>query len=162
MAKAPIPSAGDITLQNVSDMAFLTPEELQTHLYKENIATISREDDAIVAAAIDAAIEEAWGYLGAYDRKKIFGAVGDQRNALLLIFVKDIAVWHFVNLCNAGTDLQLRQDRYERAVAWLKSVQRSDTKPNLPVVEDADGDGKPDPAIGEYIFGSNPKRSQHF
>lgn len=162
MAKAPIPSAGDITLQNVSNMAFLTPEELQTHLYKENIATISREDDAIVAAAIDAAIEEAWGYLGAYDREKIFGAVGDQRNALLLIFVKDIAVWHFVNLCNAGTDLQLRQDRYERAVAWLKSVQRSDTKPNLPVVEDADGDGKPDPAVGEYIFGSNPKRSQHF
>ena len=91
-----------------------------------------------------------------------FGAVGDERNALLLIFVKDIAVWHFVNLCNAGTDLQLRQDRYERAVAWLKSVQRSDTKPNLPVVEDADGDGKPDPAVGEYIFGSNPKRSQHF
>ena len=27
---------------------------------------------------------------------------------------------------------------------------------------DADGDGKPDPAAGEYIFGSNPKRSQHF
>ena len=44
-------------------MAFLTPEELQTHLYKENIETIAREDDAIVAAAIDAAIEEASGYL---------------------------------------------------------------------------------------------------
>ena len=93
---------------------------------------------------------------------KIFGTEGDERNALLLIFVKDIAVWHFINLCNAGTDLQLRQDRYERAVAWLKSVQRSEIKPNLPVMEDADGDGKPDPAAGEYIFGSNPKRSQHF
>ena len=67
-------------------MAFLTPEELQTHLYKENIETIAREDDAIVAAAIDAAIEEASGYLGAYDRKKIFGTEGDERNALLLIF----------------------------------------------------------------------------
>ena len=66
---------GGLTHQNVSDMAFLTPEELQTHLYKENIETISREDDAIVAAAIDAAIEEASGYLGAYDRKKIFGAI---------------------------------------------------------------------------------------
>ena len=52
--------------------------------------------------------------------------------------------------------------RFERAVAWLKSVQRSEIKPNLPVMEDADGDGKPDPAAGEYIFGSNPKRSQHF
>lgn len=138
-------------------MAFLTPEELQTHLYKENIETIAREDDAIVAAAIDAAIEEASGYLGAYDRKKIFGTEGDERNALLLIFVKDIAVWHFINLCNAGTDLQLRQDRYERAVAWLKSVQRSEIKPNLPVMEDADGDGKARPRCRRVHFRVEPK-----
>lgn len=94
------------------------------------------------------------------DRKKIFEATGSQRNALLLIFVKDIAVWHFVNLCNAGTDLQLRQDRYERAVAWLRQVQKSDVKPDLPVM-DEDGDGIPDTA-SEYIYGSNPKRNQHF
>lgn len=143
-------------------MAFLTPEELKTHLYKENIDTIAREDETLVVAAIDAATEEAYGYLGAYDRTRIFEAQGSERNALLLIFIKDIAVWHFVNLCNAGTDLQLRQDRYERAVAWLRSVQRSETKPNLPVADDADGDGKPDGPVGEYIFGSNPKRRQQF
>ena len=132
-------------------MAFITPKELETHLYKENIEAISREDETILTAAIDAALQEAYGYLGAYDRKKIFEATGSQRNALLLIFV---------NLCNAGTDLQLRQDRYERAVAWLRQVQKSDIKPNLPII-DEDGDGKPDTA-GEYIYGSNPKRNQHF
>ena len=110
-------------------MAFITPKELETHLYKENIEAISREDETILTA-----VQEAYGYLGAYDRKKIFEATGSQRNALLLIFVKDIAVWHFVNLCNAGTDLQLRQDRYERAVAWLRQVQKSDIKPNLPII----------------------------
>lgn len=141
-------------------MTFITPEELETHLYKESIEVISREDTTILSAAIDAAVQEAYGYLGAYDREKIFEATGSQRNALLLIFVKDIAVWHFVNLCNAGTDLKLRQDRYERAVAWLRQVQKSDIKPNLPVI-DEDGDGKPD-AAGEYIHGSNPKRNQHF
>ena len=141
-------------------MAFITPEELETHLYKENIEAISREDETLLTAAIDAALQEAYGYLGAYDRKKIFEATGRQRNALLLIFVKDIAVWHFVNLCNAGTDLQLRQDRYERAVAWIRQVQKSDVKPDLPVM-DEDGDGIPDTA-GEYIYGSNPKRNQHF
>lgn len=141
-------------------MAFLAPDEMRTHLYKENIDVISRDDETNVTAAIDAAIEEAAGYLGAYDREKIFAAEGDARNALLLIFVKDIAVWHFVNLCNAGTDLQLRQDRYERAVSWLRSVQKSETKPNLPVAEDAEGN--PAPAVGEYIYGSNPKRYQHF
>lgn len=90
-------------------MAFITAEELETHLYKENIDTISREDETILTAAVDAAIEEAYGYLGAYDRKKIFEATGGQRNPLLLIFVKDIAVWHFINLCNAGCDLELRE-----------------------------------------------------
>lgn len=141
-------------------MSFITPEELKTHLYKENIDVISREDETILTAAIDAAVQEAYGYLGAYNRDKIFSAAGSERNALLLIFVKDIAVWHFINLCNAGTDLQLRQDRYERAISWLRQVQKSEVRPNLPVI-DEDGDGKPDTA-GDYIYGSNPKRDQHF
>lgn len=141
-------------------MAFITPEELETHLYKENIEAISREDGTILTAAIDAAIEEAYGYLGAYDRKRIFSATGSRRNPLLLIFVKDIAVWHFVNLCNAGCDLELREKRYDRAIAWLRQVQKGETTANLPVI-DNDGDGKPDTA-GEYIYGSNPRRNQHF
>lgn len=143
-------------------MAFLTSEELKTHLYKENIETIARTDETLVMAAIDAAIQEAYGYLGAYDRTMIFTAEGSARNALLLIFVKDIAVWHFVNICNAGTDLQLRQDRYERAISWLRSVQRSETKPDLPVAYDAVADGTSSAPAGEYIFGSNPKRHQQF
>ncbi len=139
---------------------FITPEELETHLYKENIEVISRQDDTILTAAIDAAVQEAYGYLGAFDRERIFTAQEEERNALLLIFVKDIAVWHFVNLCNAGTDLQLRQDRYERAVAWLRQVQKGELSPFLPVI-DEDNDGRPDTA-GEYIYGSNQKRDQHY
>lgn len=142
-------------------MAFLSLEELRTHLYAESIEAIARQDDTILLMAIDAAEAEAYGYLGSYDRNKIFSAKGDNRNALLLTFVKDIAVWHFICLCNAGVDMQLRQDRYERAIAWLKSVQKAEIKPNLPMLEDSNNDGKPD-GIGEYIFGSNPKRSQHF
>ena len=141
-------------------MAFLTPQELETHLYKEHIEVISREDTTILSAAIDAAVSEAKGYLAAFDRDRIFTATGGQRNALLLIFVKDIAVWHFVNLCNAGTDLSLRQDRYDRAIAWLKAVQKGDVSPDLPRL-DADGDGQADMA-GAVPFGSNPKRIQHF
>ncbi|DBA55125.1 DUF1320 family protein [Porphyromonas gingivalis] len=141
-------------------MAFLTPQELETHLYKEHIEVISREDTTILSAAIDAAVSEAKGYLAAFDRERIFTATGGQRNALLLIFVKDIAVWHFVNLCNAGTDLSLRQDRYDRAIAWLKAVQKGDVSPDLPRL-DADGDGQADMA-GAVQFGSNPKRVQHF
>lgn len=142
-------------------MAFITPEELKTHLYQENIDVIARNDETILIAAIDSAIAEAYGYLGSYDREKIFNATGDERNALLLTFCKDMAVWHFISLCNAGADLQLRQDRYDRAISWLKAVQKSEVKPNLPVVDDSNNDGNSDGAA-DYIFGSNPKRTQHF
>lgn len=139
-------------------MAFLTPNELKTHLYAENVSVITRDDDTILTAAIDGAVQEAKGYLGSYDVKTIFEATGTERNTLLLIFVKDIAVWHFVNLCNAGTDLSLRQDRYERAVDWLKSVQKGNVSPDLPKAQTEDGK----PTGGIIIFGSNPKKNQHF
>lgn len=133
---------------------FLTITELKTHLYSENVEVISRGDDTITQAAIDAAIAEAKSYLGAYDVDAIFADEASARNALLLTFVKDIAAWHFLVLCNAGTEMKLRQDRYERAIAWLKAVQKGDVGPDLPEIED-------DPA-GTIKFGSNLKRIQHF
>lgn len=139
-------------------MPFITPAELRTHLYAENIKVISRDDATILEAAIDAAVQEAKGYLRSYDVKTVFDATDKDRNALLLIFVKDIAVWHFVNLCNAGTDLQLRQDRYERAVDWLKAVQKGNVTPDFPKAKDESGT----PTGGIIIFGSNPKKNQHF
>lgn len=63
------------------------------------------------------------------------------------------------NLCNAGTDLDLREKRYDRAVSWLRQVQKGEVSPSLPL-RDADKDGLPD-AAGAYIYGSNPKRVQH-
>jgi phage gp36-like protein len=145
-------------------MAYLTIEELQTHLYGESIETISRDDDAIPQAAIDGAIAEARGYLaGRYNVNAAFSATGTRRNALLLIFLKDIAVWHFVNLGNACTDMELRRLRYERAVDWLKAVMRGDVTADLPPKEADAGSlpGKNNP-LGDIAFGSNPKRIQHF
>lgn len=136
-------------------MSFLSTVELSTHLYEENVEIINRGDDTITQAAIDAAIAEAKGYLGAYDVAATFAAIGAARNALLLLFVKDIATWHFLVLCNAGAELKLRQDRYERAIAWLKAVQRGDVRADLPLEEEAEG-------AGTIIFGSNPKKEQHF
>ena len=57
-------------------MAFITPKELETHLYKENIEAISREDETILTAATDAALQQEYRNLGAYDHKNIFEATG--------------------------------------------------------------------------------------
>lgn len=144
-------------------MAFLTVEDMYTHIYQENIDTISRGDDAVMLSAIDAAIEEASGYLTNYDVKKIFAATGNSRNAILLLFVKDIAAWHFVNLCNAGTDLTLREKRYDRAIEWLKNNQNRNN-PSLPALDDDSGapGSLPPFGHGQLDFGSNPKHDFHF
>ena len=137
---------------------YLSGVEIKTHLYTDNVEVITQGDDTIVTAAIDAAISEAKGYLSAFDRTAIFDATGSDRNALLLTFVKDIAAWHLLNLCNAGSDMKLRQDRYERAIDWLKAVQKGNVSPDLPVVDSTSTDAPPT----GIIFGSNTKRGQHF
>lgn len=135
---------------------FLTINELNTHLYGENIDVITRDDETIVTAAIDGAVAEAKGYLGDYNTDSIFSASGTARNALLLIFVKDIAVWHLINLSNPGVDFDLREKRYDAAIAWLKGVQKGNVTPDLPRI-DISTDNP-----GIVTFGSNAKRENHF
>jgi phage gp36-like protein len=137
---------------------FLDPSEINTHLHLDNVEVITRGDITVVVAAIDAAVSEARGYLSAFDRDAMFTAQGELRNALLLTFVKDIAAWHLLNLCNAGSDLPLRQSRYERAVDWLKAVQKGNVSPDLPVVPDGD----PAEPATPIIYGGNTQRGQHF
>ncbi|MFA7628774.1 MAG: DUF1320 domain-containing protein, partial [Candidatus Dojkabacteria bacterium] len=60
---------------------------------------------------------------------------------------------HFLVICNAGSDYKIRQDRYDRAVSWLKAVQRGDISPDLPAAETDKG---------TIIFGSNEQKGQHF
>ena len=122
---------------------FLTVDELYTHLHDETVAVISRDTEAIPVAAIDAAIAEAKSYLHDFDTAAIFSAEGEARNALLLLFVKDIAVWHFVNLGNACIDMELREKRYDSAIVAFSHAleitpdrkdplwQQSQTRPAL-------------------------------
>lgn len=132
---------------------FLSNEEMKTHLHQEDVDVISRGDNTLMTAAIDTAMQEAKGYLSKYNKAVIFETTGTERNALLLTFLKDIAAWHFLVICNAGSDYKIRQDRYDRAVSWLKAVQRGDISPDLPAAETDKG---------TIIFGSNEQKGQHF
>ena len=136
---------------------YVTTSEITTHLGVEQIEAISDGDETMLTAAIDAATQEAKGYLKAYDIAAELAKTGAERNALLVIFVKDIAVWHFVNICHVNTSLDLRQDRYERAIAWLKAVQKGDVLPDLNTIENTEGEANNLP----YKFSSNTKRSNH-
>lgn len=137
---------------------FITKDDLYTHLRAENAELITRGDDTLITAAIEGAIAEIKGYLGDYNTEVVFNTQGDKRHALLLIFTKDVAVWHLINLCSNGTLYEVREKRYNRAVAWLKDVQATKITPDLPKKIDASS-GKPSSVIKST---SNPKRTNHF
>lgn len=132
---------------------YIANEELFTHLYPEQISAISDDDERFLTAAIKGAITQAKGYLHKYDTKNILDATGDDRDPFFLIVIKDIAVWHYINIANPNIDFSIREKRYNDAIAWLKSVQKGDINPDFPVVEDSNPTG--------FRFGSNPKRIQH-
>ena len=137
-------------------MAYLEIEEMTTHIYEEDMDVISHGDDAAMMSAIDA----VQGYLTKYDTGKIFAARGKERNPILLLFVKDIAAWHFCNICNAGVDIEMREKRYDRAIEWLRNNQNRQN-PNLPAVSERPG-RQECRHCGEIAFGSNRKRDNHF
>ncbi len=133
---------------------WITKAELKTHMNIENIDVITGGDDTLVVSAIDGAVSEAKGYLKSYNTDTILATTGTSRNALLLIFVKDIAVWHLIKLSNYQADIEYRGKLYDRAVSWLKAVQKGDVTPDLPV-STAEYSGK-------INYGSNQKREQHY
>lgn len=130
---------------------FINTEELRTHLRQESIAAITRNDPTMAVAAIEGAVVEAKGYLSRYDVEAVFAAQGEDRNQLLLIFVKDIATWHLVNLVNPNADFKVRKERYDRAVEWLKAVQKGDVVPDLPLATGQEP--------GHTRWGSAPKQN---
>ena len=105
------------------------------------------------------------GYLSGYNVAEIFSQQADfiipppaTQYPLIKMFAKDITIWHFLNLSNPSADLELRKVRYERAIEWLKGVQKGAIVPDLPVA----GPLVEGEQTGSIRFGSNAPRENHF
>lgn len=137
---------------------FITTDEIYTHLFEETVTAISGEDETLLTAALTGAQAEAKGYLHAYDTDQIFSAAGDARDPLLLIWIKDIAVYHYINIANPAVNYEARERRYNAAIAWLKGVQKGSIVPDFPTKKSEDG---LDENTTPFRLGSNPKRLNH-
>lgn len=135
---------------------YITPEELKTHAYDEEIAMIIREDETIALAAIDMAIEYAESkLLKQYDTEEIFAKIGSERSSLLVGFIKDIALWNLIGLATPNIDYTDKEKRFNIANAWLKDVYKG-MPTNLPKKE-----LQPDKS-NSFSFKSNPKRENRY
>ncbi len=100
-------------------------------------------DPQVVEICEDCAVAEMRSYMNkTYDCDAIFSARGKDRHPLVLMFALDIAIYHIFCQHNPYKMSKIRQDRYDRAVEWLKGIMAGDVTvdgaPLLPEEELAD------------------------
>lgn len=149
-------SPRDPEAQNVCNMSFISKEDFTTHIYEDNINAISNEDDNKLDAAIKAAIRQVMRSLIRFDTSVIFAATGEGKEIYtdLIMYVKDIAKWHFIAVCNVNIDLELAEKRYIQAVKELDKIKHEPAPEGWPLLEDT-------PPIGSIYVSSSPKRSNY-
>ncbi len=148
-------------------MPFIEITELKTAIYAYQISEITEADDDIVLMAIAAGIDEAKSYIRPnnkkqwqdgrllYDADATFSATGSARSALLMEVTKSLAVWYLCRLCNVDMIYENVKDRYDRAITWLKQVNKGDVSLDLPLLPDTDA--TVDAAKLPFRFGSRTK-----
>lgn len=145
-------------------MSFISKEELSFHFLEGTVDAISNainiEDDTKVEESINAAIEEAASYMNRFNISSLFNASGSDRNPILLLYIKDIAAWHFIALANPNIDIETRRTRYEFAISWFIKVQSGKITPRGWPAAIPSEDGTDSARVFKY--GSNKKKTQHY
>lgn len=137
-------------------MAFINKADFDDSIYNEIRDVLTRGDDSTLDSLALQAIDEVAGYLSArYDTAKIFAATGNSRNKTILMWCKDITLYHLHSRGNPSQIPDIRVKRYDDAIKSLKAVQKQELNlPDLPLLEDD---------TSNYIkYGFNDKRNNHY
>lgn len=120
---------------------FITDEDYKVVIGENALKVISQVSAENRANAETEAIEEIAGYLRPkYDCNAIFSAEGDSRNRLIVMYVCDCALYHMAASLPQKMGMEIRKERYERAIKWLEGVQAEKIIPDLPFVTDENGE----------------------
>jgi hypothetical protein len=106
-------------------------------------------DNSIYVAAQDTA--------GNYPEDATYWTFGDDRDPLILTYCIDITLYHVHSRINPRNIPQLRIDRYDMAMMWLKGIKTGESPVyNLPELDLEDNEGR-------FIrIGSNNPRPQYY
>lgn len=136
---------------------FITKEDFKVVASDAALKVIMQDDSQNADNAIQEAIDEMGGYLRpTYDCNKIFAAEGDERSRQLVMYAADIALYNMVAAMPQRMGIEIRKERYDRAIKWLEGVQAGKIVPNLPLATDADGNELP--TGGVLAYGNGPDR----
>jgi phage gp36-like protein len=119
---------------------FLTATDYTAVVDAATFEIMRQGSEANLARAEGFALEEISSYLRSrYDVAAAFAATGDDRNRQLVMVACDIALYHIASWLPKRIGFEIRRERYERAIAWLESVQAGKASPDLPPLVDSNG-----------------------
>jgi phage gp36-like protein len=124
---------------------FIKTTDYDATIHREILNSLLRADSddydsEIIEICEDRAIAEMRSYMNkTYDCDAIFSARGDNRHPLVLMFAIDISVYHIFCQHNPFKLSKIREDRYKRAIEWLKGIMEGDiTIDGAPLLSDAE------------------------
>lgn len=131
---------------------FLTDQDYDASVHREILDAVTRDDATLIKICEDRAVKDMRNYLHLhYDCDAIFSAKGDNRDPMLVMFCVDITIYHLFTMHNPRNMSKIREDRYNRAIAWLKAVGRgNDVAEGLPERADKE-DNVPYLITGELV-----------
>ena len=134
---------------------FITDEDYKVVIGDNALKVVSQVSAENRANAEQEAQEEMAGYLRPkYDCEALFAAEGEERSRLAVMYCCDIALYHMAASLPQKMGMEIRKERYERAVKWLEGVQAGKIVPGFPQALDEEGQ----PAGGALRFGGQKKQ----
>lgn len=119
---------------------FITENDYAVVIGQPALLIISQVSEYIRVQAEQEAIEEMSGYLRpTYNTDAIFDKQGDERNKLVVMYTCDIALYHMAASLPQKMGMEIRKERYERAIKWLEGVQSGKIVPDIDAATDDEG-----------------------
>ena len=156
-------------------MSFLTEADYGLQIRDEIRALVTDGSTTLLTSAGLTAQSEMESYLrGRFDVDKVFTApnavpasgstpaVPDQRSPVVVMYLVDMALYHLHSRQNPRNVPQIRQDRYDQAISWLKMARRGELSVGLPLEPTTNPDGTPDADNILPRGGSLPKQTNGY
>lgn len=139
-------------------MVFLKHDDFSVTIDDNLLNQIIKNQPALLDSIELMAIAEMQSYLSTrFDVVNIFNKQGNERNPLIVLYLIDIILYHLHARVSPRNISQLRVDRYNQAIEWLKMASTGIIQPDLPLKADTQGN-----ADDRLKWGSNTKLNQRY
>lgn len=130
---------------------FLQEEDYRVVIGEQALKVISQVSTETCSNAEQHAIEEIAGYLRPkFNVSAIFSARAERRNSIIVMYACDMALYHMAASLPQKMGMEIRKERYERAIKWLEGVQAGKIIPDLPLTMEEDDGGEAGQAIAYH------------